>query len=279
MMASVAVVTASSQASAQEKAVDADEIARQLANPNNSLASLTFKSQYRWYEGDLPGADNQSNYTLLFQPVLPFTIGKTESGGDATFFLRPAIPLLVDQPTFSAATGSFRGVTALGDIGFDVGYGVTEKNGLLWAVGAVGTLPTATNSAAGGGQFRFGPEALLAKFEPWGLYGVFPGHQWNVVGDSYQFSTSTAQFFLIGLPGDGWSVGSTPNLSYDWVNDDWTIPVNLTVSKTVTIGSLPVKLAAEANYYVVRPDAFGPEWMIGFSITPVVPNFLDGLFR
>jgi len=32
----------------------ADEIAKELANPNTSLASLTFKNQFRWYTGDLP---------------------------------------------------------------------------------------------------------------------------------------------------------------------------------------------------------------------------------
>ena len=31
----------------------------------------------------------------------------------------------------------------------------------------------------------------------------------------------------------------------------------------------------EANYYIEQPDLFGPEWMIGFNITPVVPNIFD----
>lgn len=53
-------------ASKQEKS--ADEVARELANPNASLAKLTFKNQFRWYTGDLPHADDQFNYTLLFQP-------------------------------------------------------------------------------------------------------------------------------------------------------------------------------------------------------------------
>ena len=34
----------------------ADELAKELNNPNNDVAKLTFKFQYRWYEGDLPGA-------------------------------------------------------------------------------------------------------------------------------------------------------------------------------------------------------------------------------
>ena len=82
----------------QEEGKSADEVAKELANPNNSLASLTFKNQYRWYTGDLPDADDQSNYTLLFQPVFPFSMGTSASGGKGNLFVRPAFPILFDQP-------------------------------------------------------------------------------------------------------------------------------------------------------------------------------------
>jgi hypothetical protein len=255
-----------------------DEIARELANPNNSLASLTFKNQYRWYTGDLPGADDQSNYTLLFQPVFPFSMPAPSGGGKANFFVRPAFPLVVDQPVPSA-TG-FGGVTAFGDIGFDVGYGVSEPSGFLWAYGMVGTLPTATDGDVGGKQLRLGPEVLVAQFEDWGVYGLFPSHQWDVAGWSdSDFSASQMQLFLKFLPGGGWAYGSTPIMNYDWRTEDWTIPLNANVSKTVTIGGMPIKLELEANYYLTQPDAFGPEWMIGFNITPVVPNFVESWIR
>lgn len=264
---------------AAEPKKSADEVARELANPNNSLASLTFKNQFRWYTGDLPGADNQDNYTLLFQPVFPFSMAPTASGGKANLFVRPAIPILVNQPVPGAS--GWDGVSALGDIGFDIGYGVTEKTGFLWAYGMVGTLPTATNTKVAGKQLRLGPEALFAKFEKWGVYGIFPSHQWNVAGwgEDKSYSNTQLQLILKFLPGGGWNVGSSPIMNYDWKSQEWTIPLNLTVGKTITVGNTPVKLEVEANYYVQQPDAFGPRWMIGFNITPVVPNFLDAWFR
>jgi len=254
----------------------ADEVAKELANPNNSLASLTFKNQFRWYTGDLPNADDQSNYTLLFQPVFPFSLTPPSEGAKANLFIRPAIPLLVDQPVFDLQEFDFDGVTALGDIGFDIGYGATEKSGLLWAFGMVGTLPTATDSDVAGRQLRLGPEVLIAKFEKWGVWGFFPSHQWDVSGwgDGY-YSTSQLQLFLKFLPGGGWSYGSTPIMNYDWKSEEWTVPLNFGVSKTVMFGKMPVKLELEANYYIEQPDLFGPEWMIGFNITPVVPNIFD----
>jgi hypothetical protein len=147
LLAAVLVIAlaAPSPGMAQEahEGKSAEEIAKELANPNNSLASLTFKNQFRWYKGDLPDADDQSNYTLLFQPVFPFPLEPTASGGKPNIFVRPAIPLLVDQPVPTVDDGIFDwdDTTAMGDWGFDLAYGVTEKSGLLWAVGMVGTLP------------------------------------------------------------------------------------------------------------------------------------------
>ena len=203
----------------------ADEIARELANPNNSLASLTVKNQLRWYNGDLPGADDQFNYTLLFQPVFPFTMPDHANGGKANLFVRPGIPILVNQPVFNAANGTFDSASGLGDIGFDIVYGVTEPNGLLWAVGMVGSLPTATDSRFGSGQLRLGPEGLLAKFEKWGLYGVFPSHLWNVTGwrDGYYANTQIQPVIKV-LPGGGWSVGTAPIMNYDWSQDSGPFP-------------------------------------------------------
>ena len=265
-----------------EEQKSADEIAKELANPNASLAKLEFENQFTWYKGDLPDADDQSNYTLLFQPIFPFTLEPTASGAKANFFFRPAIPFLVDQPVPSSKNGEFdfEDVSAIGDTGFDTMYGVTEKNGLLWALGGIGTLPTATDSDVAGGQFRLGPEILLAKFTKWGILGIFPGHQWDVAGwnDDYYSATKT-QFFLVALPGDGWSIGTTPTIYYDWRAEDWTIPLHFKIGKTVIHDKMPVKYEIEINYFVEQPDAFGPEWLISFNITPVVPNFIENWIK
>jgi len=269
---------------AHEK-MSTDQIAKELANPNNSLASLTFKNQYRWYTGDLPDADDQDNFTLLFQPVFPFPLAPTASGGKANLFIRPAIPLLVDQPVPKASGGTldWDEVSAMGDIGFDLAYGVTEKDGFIWAVGMVGTLPTATDDDVAGKQWRLGPEFIVAKATQTTLFGIFPSHQWDVAGwgegDDYSFNTTQIQPFLKYLPGGGWAVGTLPIMDYDWEGEEWTIPLNLTASKTLKWGNTPVKLELDLNYYVEQPDAFGPDWMVGINITPVVPNFINSWVR
>jgi len=88
---------------------------------------------------------------------------------------------------------------------------------------------------------------------------------------------------LFCLPGGGWKVGSVPIMSYAWNNEQWTLPLNLQVGKTVMFGKSPWKFAVEINYYVDQPDAIGPEWMVGINVTPVVQNyaasFLNDILR
>ncbi len=92
----ISSLVAVAETSGQEQS--ASEVARELANPNSSLATLTLKNQYRWYTGDLPGADDQDNYTMVFQPVFPLSLPQDGSGNQRTFFIRPGFPLLFEQP-------------------------------------------------------------------------------------------------------------------------------------------------------------------------------------
>ncbi len=262
-------------ASAQEGAPSADEIARELANPNTPLASLNFKNQFRWFDGDLPDADDQFSFTTLFQPVFPFPL----EHGDQLIF-RPAIPILFDQPVFSASSLDFDEESGMGDIVFDLAYSGAGENGFIWAAGVVSTLPTATRSDLGGGQWALGPELLIGQVTDRYVIGLFPNHQWDVAGwgDS-SVNLTTCQLFATYLPGGGWNVGSSPILTYNWESEEWTVPLNFTFGKTVVLNGKPWKLSAEINYYLEQPDAFGPEWMVGINITPVVENVFAGFFK
>ena len=260
----------------------ADEIARELNNPASSLSFLTFKNQIRFYDGDLPDADNQDNYTLLFQPVFPFPLKDTSSGGKANLFVRPAIPLVANQPvpTMSGGEFSYDDITALGDIGFDLAYGVSEKSGFIWIVGMVGTLPTATDGKVAGKQLRLGPEFFIGKGYKWGLIGIFPEHQWDVTGwaDGDFSLTQIQPIFNLNI-GGGWVATTAPMIQYDWEQEQWTVPLNLAIAKTLMIEKLPLKVQLEWDYYIERADAFAPKWLIGLNLTPVVPNFINNWIR
>ena len=68
-------------------------------------------------------------------------------------------------------------------------------------------------------------------------------------------------------------------MSYDWDSKEWTVPLNLNIGKTVIWNETAWKLSAEINYYVDKPDAFGPKWMVSLNFAPVVDNFLAKMFQ
>ncbi|MEH6585014.1 MAG: hypothetical protein V7720_00575 [Halioglobus sp.] len=253
----------------------AEEIAKSLANPNTPLASQTFKFQYRQFEGDLPDADDQSSSLVLYQPSFPFAL---DNG--ATVFFRPAFPIILDQPVYDGTDSDFNSVSGMGDIGFDLAYGRTTSNGLLWAVGVISTLPTATKDELGPDLWNLGPEFLIGKLSKKYVLGALTTYQTDVggSGDS-DVSLTTVNAFATFLPGGGWNVGSAPIMSYDHENSQWTLPVNLSFGKTVIWQGRPWKLGAEINYYVDQPDAFGPRWMFGINIAPVVENVFARVFQ
>jgi hypothetical protein len=255
-------------------APSAAELAAELSNPNTAVATMTFKNQFRWFEGDLPDADGQSSYTFLFQPSLPFVLG---SG--AKILWRPAIPIFVDQPMFDSVTGGFGGETGLGDIAFDLAYvPKIENKGLLFAYGLITSLPTATNDL-GTDRWTLGPEVLIGKITSKYVLGLFPNHQWDIGGSGdADINLTTIQAFYTYLPGGGWSVGTGPIMTYDWEGEQWTVPLQINAGKTVVWNGRPWKLSAELNYYVEKADAFGPEWMLSLNVAPVVKNGLAGWF-
>ncbi len=261
-------------AQAEEKEPTADEIAKELANPNTPLASLNFKTQFRTFKGDLPGADDQDGTTVLFQPSMPFPL---DNGG--LVFFRPAIPLISSQPV-PAGLGQFDDESGIGDIVFDLAYAPKRDDGLLIAYGVISSLPTATNDSLGSDRFTLGPEYLIGKLSKEYIIGALLAHQWDIGGSGNQdISVTSLQLFASILPGGGWNYGTSPIIAYDWETEGATIPLNFNFGRTVLWDGRPWKLSMEINYYVEQPDAFGPEWMIGINITPVVENVFANWFK
>lgn len=253
----------------------ADELAKELANPNSAVATLNLKNQFTSYEGDLPGADDQDNASWLFQPILPFV---RDDGSKIIF--RPGIPYLLDKPVFNAETGLFEEVSGLGDIAFDLAYAPADiEPGKLRAYGVFGSIPTASNDL-GTDLWTLGPEVLVGRMSSKGVLGLLANHQWDFAGSGDgDISITTFNILGVYLPGGGWNTGSSPAITYNWEAEQWTVPLQGSVGKTVVIGGRPWKFSFEANYYLEKPDAFGPDWQISFNIGPVVKNGLANWFK
>ena len=120
---------------------------------------------------------------------------------------------------------------------------------------------------------------VLGKLSKKYILTGIANHQWDVTGwTDNSVNLTTLSAILTFLPGGGWNWGSQPVMTYDWENEQWTIPLQINAGKTVLFNGRPWKLSLELNYYVEKSDAIGPEWMISFNVTPVVKNGLASLF-
>lgn len=50
----------------------------------------------------------------------------------------------------------------------------------------------------------------------------------------------------------------TSESTYDWKDEQWSVPVNVSLSKLIRVGKLPVSLQGGVGYWVESPDR-GPE--------------------
>jgi len=256
----------------EPKTQSADDLSRELSNPNTPLAKLTFENITTFYKGSLPDSDDQVGNLTLFQPIFPFPLA---DDGTLNLFIRPAFTFMTGQPSYDPVKGVFYDKSGFGDIGFDVALGKTYESGWIFVGGVQGTLPAGSESELTGGQLRLGPEFAAVYMSTKGFIGIFPQHQWDVSGwrdDDY--ATTNIELFWGRFLKNGVTLSSNPVLAYNWEGEQWTVPLNLTVKKVMKICGVPFQVGASLDYYVEADDDFGPDWAFGINLTPIVPNFI-----
>lgn len=226
----------------------------ELSNPATALRSLAIDIEYRTYQGDLPGSDDQSARRYVLTPSWPFKLSNGKN-----ILLSAMIPVNGDPPTWNrfprvdyneflirqvpadqlTEREFFSGHAHLDDIGINVGYGgVNEKNGLISMFGLTSVFPTSTDLASSRSQWLLGPEFALGKVTRWGVIGVQANHLTNISGEERRPSvtepgsggqitnvagqerwdtneTTVKIFFAYGLR-NGWQIESNPIVRYDW---------------------------------------------------------------
>ena len=247
----------------------AAEVAASLSDPNTNLGSMVMQFDYIAYDGDIPGASSADAQRMVFQPSLPYKLTDTTN-----VFIRPAIPVIFSQDVPQQGGGFSSEGVDLGDIGFDAALGKTFPTGIVLLGGVAGTLPTATNDSLGLDQWLLGPEVAVAMVRRWGVLGVLVSHQWDVAGeDDYDTSITAGQYFYTFNIKDGWQINGAPVYSYNHEassGNEWTLPLAIGVAKTTFIGGRPWKFGVQYWYYVKSPDAFGPDYQLRFTVSPVV---------
>ena len=259
--------------SQNDKENDKEELAklnRELDNPLAKYWSLVLQENLTINQGDAVDGNVVSN-TLFFQPALPIPFGK-----NLVFTARPVFPL-VTQPDFSADATGGKKVTGFGDIQMAAFIGPGNARGWVWGMGATFVFPTATNKNLGSGKYQLGPAAMVFHIgETWNK-GIFIQHWWSYAGDEDRNAVVITDIQYIIRKGlkNASSIGMGPSIRIDWTkgfDEGLTIPIGLGYTKTIRVGSTPLKLRIEPQYSIIRPDDYGNVWNLRIQIAPIFKN-------
>jgi hypothetical protein len=257
---SVTLLLAANAAAAQNP----DQLAKQLANPLASLTSVPLQLN-RERAGGLDGEADRTR--LNIQPVIPVRLSD-----DWNLISRTILPV-VSQEAFVPGAGSARGI---GDITQSVFFSpeAPTKRGWIWGVGPAALIPTASDDRLGADRWALGPTAVLLRQTPTGwTYGGLFNHLVSVddEADRPDINSTLVQLFASKRIGPGRTVSASVESTYDGEGEQWTVPINVSVSQVVRMGRQLVSFQGGVGRYADGPEAV-PEWGLRLTTTFMFPK-------
>ena len=241
-----------------------EDLAKKLANPISSLISVPIQSNY---DENFGPTEDGSVWRTNIQPVIPFTLNN-----DWNLISRTIIPV-IDQDDVPL---NGLGESGVGDIVQSLFFSPKKptSNGVIWGVGPVFLLPTASDHMLGAEKWGIGPTAVALKQNgPW-TYGGLANHVESFAGDGERehVSATFLQPFVSYITKTKTTFGLNLESTYDWNNDQWSVPINLTVNQLLMAGKKPFQIGAGVRYWADSPDN-GPEgWGVRLQLTFLFPK-------
>ncbi len=242
--------TEAQTATSQPAGGQTEDIAAQATDPSAILMQMQFQFIERFFEE----IDSDTS-TGIVQSVLPF--GKYN-------VMRATLPI-TSSPEPNRVGG-------LGDlVVLDFFLFPAGKSSI--GIGPALSFPTATDDALGSGKFSLGPAFLwIYKGVPKTITGLLVENLTSVTGDSDRNDVNTFLFQPIFTRHFKWGyIGwSGQQMSYDWENDAFSIPVGVSIGK-VFKAQTPWNIYVEP-FYLVNTEAPNA-WGLRVGWTAIFPSF------
>jgi hypothetical protein len=229
-------------------------LAMQLSNPVAALISVPLQLNY---DQDIGPADDGDRWLLNVQPVIPFDLND-----DWNLISRTILPLVSQSDIFPGAGSQ----TGTGDTVQSLFFSpkAPTDSGWIWGAGPVLLLPTGSNDLLTTDKWGAGPTAVVLKQSNGWTRGMLANHIWSFAGESDRADVNATflQPFLTYTTPTQWTFAVNTESSYDWENEQWSVPVNANVSRLLRIGTQLVSFGGGVRYWLDSPDS-GPE---GFGL-------------
>jgi len=235
-------------------------------NPVASLISVPVQNNNNF--GVSPGYRTQD--ILNIQPVVPVGISK-----DWNLIIRVITPIIW-QPLPNQPPAPETGVYGLGDMVPTFFLSPKKPGKLIWGLGPVFQLPTATNNFLGQGKLGMGPSAVALMQPGHWTIGVLFNNIWSVAGSGSrpQVNQFLLQYFINYNLKKGWFVTWQPTLTANWEATNggrWVVPFGGGVGRIMKLGFQPVSLTAQFYGNAVHPPGASP-WGMRLQIAFLFPK-------
>ena len=238
-----------------------EDLQKASQNPIADLVSLPFQSNTNFNAGPF----NRTQEVLNIQPVVPMHLGDNWN-----VISRTIIPVMSQpSPSFDSNTNG------VGDITQSLFLSPVHPGKLIWGVGPVFTVPSASDPILGTGKVLVGPTAVFLMTPGHWVLGVLLNNQWSVGGNPLRppVNAFLAQPFINYNMEHGWYLTTSPVITANWLaaaGEKWTVPVGGGFGRVFRVGDQPVNAQVQAFYNVERPTG-ASDWQLRFDVALLFP--------
>ena len=255
------ISTEPSAAGGGGSAEPSEDLQKASQNPIADLVSVPFQSNTNFDTGPF----NRAQEILNIQPVVPMHLNN-----DWNVISRTIIPVISQpSPVFDSNTNG------IGDITQSLFLSPAHPGELIWGVGPVFTIPSASDPILGTGRVLFGPTAVFLTTPGHWVLGVLLNNQWSVGGNPLRPSVNTflAQPFLNYNLAHGWYLTTSPIITSNWLaasGQQWTVPIGGGFGRVFKVGDQPVNAQIAAYYNALRPTGTS-DWQLRATLAFLFP--------
>ncbi len=263
----VAVLVAAGPLGAQTP----EELAKKAQNPIQPMISVPFQLNTTFNYG-LDALEKRGNqYLLNIQPVVPISVS-----AEWNLLTRTILPVL-SQPVPEGTSSSIGGI---GNLQETVFLCPAKPGKVIWGVGPVAQLPTATNHSIGTSKWSIGPSLVVLTMPGHWVLGAVVQNVWSFAGPEAAPSVNQFlfQYFVNYNLQKGWYLTSSPENIADWTQaeskDRWSVPLGLGAGRAFHIGKQAINMSLHYYYNVVRPTGNVPSgpYTIRFQFQVMFPE-------